>query len=98
MAPGFSVIGMGGMMLCWLTWAETARDGDNVVHHHHQTTTPHHHHIKWGPTGLAHLLTWHCQVVLVVWHVVVVVSWSSIMMVWVAVISEVVMGSMGHHG
>ena len=34
-----SLKGMGGMMLRWLTWAETARDSDDVVHHHRQTTT-----------------------------------------------------------
>ena len=37
--------------------------------------------IEWGPTGLAHLLMWHGQVVLVVWHDVVVVGQSSTMMV-----------------
>ena len=33
--------------------------------------------IEWGPTGLAHLLTWRGRVVLAVWRVVVVVGRSS---------------------
>ena len=68
--------GIGGMMLCWLTWAETAGDGDDVVHCHPQMMTHHCCCIEWGPTGLTHLLTWHC------WVVLVVVGWSLTMMVY----------------